>query len=177
MPVGRMIAIVFLLLCSLLAAQCTLAGQALEVTRVENAPQAGGTTTKAKVGQILGDLLILSPHGFPLSMAEGWAVADPTKAKKQPKTELSESLEVVETPGKSAPAIGDEAPASSDDWTISFGPLADWGRKVQGVPGVLVAGGCLTAAVVVVGGVAFALRRIHYEQHKQSHCNPLHRGL
>ena len=109
------------------------------------------------VGQILGDILILALYGFPLSIAEGWALARPTKAKKQPATELSESLEAVETPAKPTPTSGDEAPVSGNDWTASTGRLADWGPKLQGVPGGLVAGGCLTAVVVVVGAMAFAL--------------------
>ena len=109
------------------------------------------------VGQILGDILILALYGFPLSIAEGWAFADPTKAREQPKTELSESPEAVETPAKPAPTSGDEAPASGDNWTASFGRLSDLGPRLRGVPGGLVAGGCLTVAVVVVGAVAFAL--------------------
>jgi hypothetical protein len=39
------------------------------------------------VDHILGNLLILALYGFPMSISEAWAWADPTKAKKQPKTE------------------------------------------------------------------------------------------
>ncbi len=169
MPTGRLIATVFLLPCLLHVALCTLPGQAVgatqavaaavtgETSHVEEVRQTGATATKAKVGQILGDLLILSLYGFPLSIAEGWVLADPTKTKKQPKTESSESLEATETPDKPPRKIHDKAPASSDDWATWLERLADWGSRLQGVPGGLVAGGCLTAAVVVVGAAAFAL--------------------
>lgn len=162
MPIGRTIAFAFLPLCILLVAQCTLPDQVVEATRaaseippVEDAPQAEATTTK--VGLILGNLLILSLYGFPLSIAEGWALADPTKAKKQPKTESPELLEAVETSGKPTPTIGGEVPASSDDWTALLEHLPHWVRKPQGVPARLVAGGCLTVVVVVAGAAAFAL--------------------
>ncbi len=56
---------------------------ASEISPVEDAPQTGATTTKDKVGLILGNLLILSLYSFPMSIGEGWALADPTKAKKQ----------------------------------------------------------------------------------------------
>ena len=94
MLIGRMIAIVFLLLCSLLVAQCTLPTQTSpvpavvavgEISPVEDSAQTGATTTKVEVGLILGNLLILSLWSFPMSIGEGWVLADPTKVKKQPK--------------------------------------------------------------------------------------------
>ena len=93
MLIGRMIAIVFLLLCNLLAAQFTPPTQtapvptavaAGEITPVEDAPQTGATTTKVKVGLILGNLLILCLWSFPMSIGQGWAIADLKKAKKRP---------------------------------------------------------------------------------------------
>ena len=109
------------------------------------------------IGQIVSDILILALYGFPLSIAEGWVFSDPTRADKQPKTESSDSPGAAETATKPTSTGDDGAPASGEDWTASFEPLADWGSKLQGVPGGLVAGGCLTVAVIVLGAVAFAL--------------------
>ncbi len=87
MLIGRRIAIIFLLLCILVAAQCTLptqtspvpvAAAAGEISLVEDAPQTGATTTKDKVGLVLGNLLILSLWSFPMSIGEGWALSVPT---------------------------------------------------------------------------------------------------
>ena len=110
MLVGRLFAILFLLLCLSLVAQCALPGQVVEATRaaseispVQDAPQTEGTTTNARIGLILGNLLILSLYAFPMSIGEEWALADP---KKEP----SDSLEAVET-------TGNEAPAAVDEWT------------------------------------------------------------
>lgn len=109
------------------------------------------------IGQILGDILILALYGFPLSIAEGWAFADPTKAREQPRTELSESPEAAEAPAKPAPTSGDEVPASVDSRTALAVRLPHWVRSPRGVPAGLVAGGCLTVVVVLLGAVAFAL--------------------
>jgi hypothetical protein len=163
MLVRRTITVALLLVCILLAAQSTLSGQggevahgsasvaASETSPVEDAPQRGPATTKAKVGQILRDVLILSLYGFPLSIAEGWVLADPTKAEKQPKTERSES------PGDVASTTGDEAPAPADDWAAFVERLPRWLQKPQRGAAALVAGGCLTIAVVLAGAGAFAL--------------------
>jgi hypothetical protein len=124
--------------------------EATGVVAFEDAPQTEAATTEAKVGLILSNLLILSLYGFPLSIAEGWALADPTKAKKQPKTESPELLEAVETSGEPTPTIGDEVPASSDDWTALLECLPHWVQKPQAVPARLVAGCCLTVVMVVV---------------------------
>ena len=109
------------------------------------------------IGQIVSDIVILALYGFPLSIAEGWVLADPTKSETQPEAEPSESLEAVETATKPISTGGDEAPASGEDWTTSFGSLADWGSRLRGVPGGLIAGGCLTVVVVLLGAIAFAL--------------------
>ena len=102
------------------------------------------------ISQIIGDILILALYGFPLSIAEGWVFADPTEAEKQPETESSEALEAGEPLARPGPTNG-------DDGTASLGRLADWGPRLRGIPGGLVAGGCLTVVVVVLGAVAFAL--------------------
>jgi len=87
MLIGRRIAIVFLLPCILLVAQCTLRTQtspmpaavaAGEISPVEDTPQTEATTTKDKVGLVLGNLLILSLWSFPMSIGEGWALSVPT---------------------------------------------------------------------------------------------------
>jgi hypothetical protein len=87
MLIRRMIVIVFLLLCILLVAQCTLPTQTSlvpaavavsEISPVEDNPQTGATTTKERVGLILGNLLILSLWSFPMSLGEGWALSVPT---------------------------------------------------------------------------------------------------
>ena len=87
MLIGRMIAIIILLLCILPVAHRTLPTQtapvpaavaAGEISLVEDAPQTGATTTKVKVGLILGNLLILSLWSFPMSIGEGWALSNPT---------------------------------------------------------------------------------------------------
>ena len=109
------------------------------------------------IGQILGDILILALYGFPLSIAEGWAFADPTKAREQPKTALSEPPEAVETPAKPVPTSGDKAPASGDGRTALAVRLPPWVRSPRGIPAGLLAGACLTAVVVLLGAVAFAL--------------------
>lgn len=164
MPVGRTIAIVVLLLCILLVAQGTLPDQVIEATRaageispVEDASQTEATTAKARVGLILGNLLILALYGFPMSIGEGWALADPMKAEKQRKTESSEVLEALETPDKPALTIGSEAPDSVDDWTALLERLPHWVRSPRGVPAGVVAGVCLTAVVALLGANAFAV--------------------
>ena len=102
------------------------------------------------IGQIISDIVILALYGFPLSIAEGWVFTDPTGAGKQSAAEPSESLEVAGTPAEPTPTKG-------GDGTASLGPFADWGQRLQGVPGGLVAGGCLTIVVVLLGAVGFAL--------------------
>jgi len=102
------------------------------------------------IGQIISDILILALYGFPLSIAEGWTLADPTKAEKQPKTESSEQPEAVAT-------TGNDAPASTYDWTALAERLPHWVRRPEGNPAGLLAGACLTAVVVLLGAVAFAL--------------------
>ena len=106
------------------------------------------------IGQIVSDIVILALYGFPLSIAEGWALADPARAEKQQKME---SPEVLEAAGKPAPAIGNDAPAASDDWTALVERLPHWVRKPHGVPAGVVAGTCLTVVVVLAGAVGFAL--------------------
>jgi hypothetical protein len=116
------------------------------------------------VGQILGDLLILALYGLPLSIAEGWAFADPRKTEKEPRRELPESPQAVESSATPDRPIGLEAPSPGQDSTASYGRLADWWPKLQSVPARLVAGGFLTAAVVVVGAGAFALYYLFSDQ-------------
>jgi hypothetical protein len=61
------------------------------------------------IGLTLGNLIILNLWAFPLSIGEGWVLADPKFAKKEPKAEPSESLEDAEPSGS-------KAAASNDDW-------------------------------------------------------------
>lgn len=102
------------------------------------------------IGLILSNLLILNLWAFPLSIGEGWVLADPKFAKKRPEAESSGSPDTTETPGS-------EEAAPGDDWAALVGRLPGWVRKPQGIAAGLKAGGCLTAAVVVVGAAAFAL--------------------
>jgi hypothetical protein len=132
MPPGRIAAILFLLLCALLTVHCLLPGQV-----VEAAPGVTETTpVKDRIRRILGDILILSLYGFPLSIAEGWALAHLTEARQQP---------------------AKEAPAPTDDWTAWLECLPRWLREPHRVGRGLVAGGCLTVVVLVVGAAALAL--------------------
>lgn len=102
------------------------------------------------IGLILGNLIILNLWAFPLSIGEGWVLADPKFAKKEPKAEPPESLEDAEPSGS-------KAVAANDDWAAFAEHLPGWVRKPQGIAAGLKAGGCLTAVVVAVGAAAFAL--------------------
>ena len=126
------------------------------------------------IGQIIGDVLILALYGFPLSIAEGWVFADSTKAEKQPATEPSESLDAVGAPAEPSPTSVEKAPSVDDHWAASLGPLADWGPRLRGVPGGLVAGGCLTVATVALGAIAFALY-YHFSGQLEKVCQILPR--
>ncbi len=128
-----------------------------EISPAEDVPQIRATTTKINVGLILGNFLILCLYSFPMSIGEGWALSNPMKAKKQPKTELPEMPEAIETPDKPALTISNEAPASTGDWTVLVERLSLWVQKLPSVVVGLVGGGCLMVAVVLVGAVAFAL--------------------
>jgi hypothetical protein len=166
MLIGRIMAIAFLPLCILLDAQCTLPIQtapvptdaaASEVSPVGDAPQTEATSTRDKVGVILGNLLILSLYAFPMTYAEAWAFGDPRRAIKQPKKDSSEINTATETPTKPTRTTDEEAPDPKDSRTALSQRLP---RRVQELPRAatgLAAGGCLMVGVAIVGAVAFVL--------------------
>jgi hypothetical protein len=63
---------------------------------------------------ILGNMLVVALHGFPGSIGEAWALADPTMAKKRLKAESS---------------VGNEAQASGDSWATLLQRLPHWVRR------------------------------------------------
>ena len=138
-----------------------------EILPVEDAAQTGATTTKVKVGLILGSLLILSLYSFPMSFGISWAFGDPKKARKRPKKESSELKVITDSHTKPTQENGDEAPASVDDLTPLSKRLPQWGQKLPRVTAGLAAGGCLMTVVVVVGAVAFALYYLFNDQPEQ----------
>jgi hypothetical protein len=159
MLIGRIIAIVFLPFCILLAAQRTLPTQTSpvqvdvatgEISPIEDAAQTEATTTNDNVVFILGNLLILSLYAFPMSYAENWAFGDPKKAMHQSKKQSPELDLDTEMPG-------DEAPASTVEWAKLSKRLPQWTQKYPRAKAGLAAGGCLMVVVVVVGAIAFAL--------------------
>ena len=97
-------------------------------------------------GQILGDLFILALYGFPLSFAEGWALAEPTETGRQ-----------LEERAAAQRATGDEAPAAYGEWAFLIDRLVGCWARLQGFPGGLLTGGCLTVVSLAVGVGAFAL--------------------
>ena len=174
MPVARTILIVLLLLGLMLAAHDSLSGPV--VTAAQAGDAAGASTaplvsalpggadstvhavhqretepSKVSVGLIFGNLLILALYGFPMSIGEGWALADPKEAGKQAETGSPE------TAGKPDQTMTREAPHTTDDWTAYTERLPDWVRNHRGVPAGLVAGVCLTVAFALLGVAAFAL--------------------
>ena len=128
-----------------------------KISLVQDTHQTESTTTRGKVGSILGSLLILSLYAFPMSYAENWALVDPRKAKKQPKTDSSEPNAAEETLAEATRMGGDEAPASADGWASLSKRLPQWMQKLPRVTAGLAAGGCLMIVVVIIGAVAFAL--------------------
>jgi hypothetical protein len=130
---------------------------ASEISPGEDATQTGATSTRDKVGFILGNLLILSLYSFPMSYAEEWAFGDPRNAKKRPKHESPESIVSEEASDKPAQTIGEETPASVVERITSSELLPQWVRNLPRVTAGLAAGGCLMVVVVIVGAVAFAL--------------------
>ena len=166
MLIGRMIAIIILLLCILPVAHRTLPTQtapapaavaASGLSSVEDTTQTEATSTRDKAGFILGSLLIINLYAFPMSFAEEWAFGDPRKVKKRPKHESPESFVSAEASAKPAQTIGDEAPASLVERITSSEFLPQWMRKLPRVKVGLAAGGCLMIVVVIFGAGAFAL--------------------
>jgi hypothetical protein len=124
---------------------------------VQDTHQTESTTTRGKVGSILGSLLILSLYAFPMSFAENWAFGDPKKARKRPKKESSELKVITDSHTKPTQENGEEEVANIGDWTTVSKRLPQWVQRVPQVTAGLAAGGCLMIVVVVLGAVAFAL--------------------